>query len=85
MTNGLLIYEEIFAHFLIYEEVLPHLRLCNCSTLNFLIFEENFIFFFISALMARGVSSVQSLYSGIFVSHALTLFVRLTYVFATPL
>jgi hypothetical protein len=25
MTNGLLIYREIFAHFLIYEEALPHI------------------------------------------------------------
>ncbi len=25
-----------------------HIRLCNCSTLNFLIYEENLIFFFIS-------------------------------------
>ncbi len=29
MTNGLLIYGEIFAHFLIYEEALPHIWLCN--------------------------------------------------------
>jgi hypothetical protein len=25
MTNGLLIYEEIFAHFRIYEEAIPHI------------------------------------------------------------
>ncbi len=47
MTNGLLIYGEIFTHFLIYEEALPHIWLCNCCTLNFLIYEENFLFFFI--------------------------------------
>ncbi len=29
MTNGLLIYGEIFAHFLIYQEALPHIWLCN--------------------------------------------------------
>ncbi len=29
MTNGLLIYGEIFAHFLIYLEALPHIWLCN--------------------------------------------------------
>ncbi len=46
MTNGLLIYGEIFAHFLIYEEALPHIWLCNCSALNFLIYEENVRFFF---------------------------------------
>ncbi len=45
MTNGLLIYGEIFAHFLIYWKALPHIWLCNCSTLNFLIYEENLIFF----------------------------------------
>ncbi len=49
MTNGLLRYGEIFAHFLIYWEAHPHIWLCNCSTLNFLIYEENLIFFFISA------------------------------------
>ncbi len=35
MTNNLLIYGKIFEHFF------------NCSTLNFPIYEENFIFFFI--------------------------------------
>ncbi len=45
MTNGLLIYGEIFAHFPIYQEALPHLWLSNCSNLNFLIYEENLIFF----------------------------------------
>ncbi len=53
MTNGLLIYGVIFAHFLIYWETLPHIWLCNCSTLNFPIYEENLIFFFISVVMAQ--------------------------------
>ncbi len=49
MTNGLLIYGEIVAHFLIYYEALPHIWLCNGgSTMNFLIYGENLIFFFIS-------------------------------------
>ncbi len=51
MTIGLLIlyvYGEIFAHFLIYYIALPHIWLCNCSTLNFLIYEKNLIFFVIS-------------------------------------
>ncbi len=52
MTNGLLIYGEIFAHLLIYWEALHHIWLCNCSTLNFLIYEENLIFFFISVRRA---------------------------------
>jgi hypothetical protein len=39
--------EQIFPH----EEVISYVRLCivcNCSILNFLIYEENFIFLFIS-------------------------------------
>jgi hypothetical protein len=37
-------------YFLIYEEAeaVSHIWLCNCSTVNFLIYEENLIFFFIS-------------------------------------
>ncbi len=37
MTNGLLIYGEKFAHFLIYWEPLLHIWLCTQSHLNFLI------------------------------------------------
>ncbi len=48
MTNGLLICGEIFSHFLIYYKALPHIWICNCSSLNFLIYEENSIWFFIS-------------------------------------
>jgi hypothetical protein len=44
MTHGLLIYGEIFAHFLIYSIRKPFL-IYDCSTLNFLIYEENLIFF----------------------------------------
>jgi hypothetical protein len=32
----------------IYEEAVGHILLCNCSILNFLIYEENLIFSFIS-------------------------------------
>jgi hypothetical protein len=46
MRKSFLIYEE----FPIYEEAVSHILLCNCSTLNFLIYEENLIFFFISVL-----------------------------------
>jgi hypothetical protein len=45
MTNGLLVYEEIFAHFIIY----------YCPTPNCLIYEENLIFFFISVAVVTGV------------------------------
>jgi hypothetical protein len=36
-------------HFTMYEEAVSH---CNCSILNFLLYEENLIFFFISAYLA---------------------------------
>ncbi len=48
MTNGLLIYGEKIAYFLIYKEALPHIGLCTRSHLNILIFEESFVSFFIS-------------------------------------
>jgi hypothetical protein len=48
MRKGFLIYEEMRKYFPIYEEAVRHIRLCNCSILNFLIYEENLIFFFIS-------------------------------------
>jgi hypothetical protein len=51
MRKGFLIYEEIKKmrkFFPIYEKAVSHIWLCNCSTLNFLIYEENLIFFFIS-------------------------------------
>ena len=39
------IYEEMRKYLPIYEEAVGHMWLCNCSTLNFLIYEENLIFF----------------------------------------
>jgi hypothetical protein len=36
-----------------YEEAVSHIWICNCSILNFLVYEENFIFFFISAAKIR--------------------------------
>ncbi len=38
---------QIFPH-TVYEEAVSHIWLCNCSTLNFLIYEGNFVFFVIS-------------------------------------
>ncbi len=49
MRKGFLIYEEMCKYFPIYEEAGSHIWLCNCSIMNFLIYEENLIFFFISA------------------------------------
>ncbi len=37
-------------YFSIYEEAVSDIWHCNCSILNFLIYEENFIFFFIAVL-----------------------------------
>ncbi len=48
MRMGFLIYEEMRKYFPIYDEAVSHIWLCNCSILNFLIYEENFIFFFVS-------------------------------------
>ncbi len=48
MRKGFLIYEELRKYFPIYEEAVSHILHCNCSTLIFLTYEENLIFFFIS-------------------------------------
>jgi hypothetical protein len=45
MTNGLLIYGEIFPYII---GSPSSYMICNCSTLNFLIYEKKLIFFFIS-------------------------------------
>jgi hypothetical protein len=44
IRKGLLIYEEMRKYLVIYEdeEAVSHIRLCNRSRLNFLIYEENF-------------------------------------------
>jgi hypothetical protein len=53
MRKDFLIYEEMRKYFPIYEEAVSHIRLCNCSILNFLIlYEENLIFFLISVVHA---------------------------------
>ncbi len=57
MRKGFLIYEEMRKYFLIYEEAISHIWLCNCSTLNFLKYEENLIFFFISASTGSPLST----------------------------
>jgi hypothetical protein len=43
----------MLCHFPKYEEAVCHILLCNCSILNFLVYEENLIFFFISVLYCR--------------------------------
>jgi hypothetical protein len=53
MRKGFLIYEEMRKYLVKYEEAFSHNWLCNCSLLNFLIYEENFILFFISVQVTR--------------------------------
>ncbi len=48
MREGFLIYVEIRKYLTIYEEATTYIWPCNCSIPSFLIYEENFIFFFIS-------------------------------------
>ncbi len=48
MRKGFLIYEEMRKYVTIYKEAVSHISLCNCSILNFLLYEENLIFFLIS-------------------------------------
>ncbi len=55
MRKGFQIYEEMRKHLTTYEEAVSHIRLCNRSNLNFLIYEEYLIFFFVS--VASGHSS----------------------------
>ncbi len=38
-------YEEMRKYLVIYEEVVSHIWHCNFSLLNFLLYEENFLFF----------------------------------------
>ncbi len=48
MRKSFLIYEEMRQYFPIYEEALSQIWLCNCSIMNFFLYEENLIFFFFS-------------------------------------
>ncbi len=50
MSKDFLIYEEMRKYLTIYEEAVSHIWLSNCYILNFLIYEEFFIFFFIRVL-----------------------------------
>ncbi len=49
MRKGFLIYMRKYANISPYmRKAASHIWLCNCSTLNYLIYEENLLFFFIS-------------------------------------
>jgi hypothetical protein len=53
MRKSPLIYEEMRKYLVIYEESLSHIRLCNRSRLNFLIYEEIKFSFFISVALSE--------------------------------
>ncbi len=44
IRKGFLVYEEMGKYFPMYEEAVSHIWICNCSILNFLIYED-FIFY----------------------------------------
>ncbi len=46
MRKGFLIYEEMRKYLVIYGEAVCHICLCSRSLLNFLIYQENSLFFF---------------------------------------
>jgi hypothetical protein len=53
MRKGFLVYEEMRKYFPIYEEAVSYIYiwLSNCYILNFLIYEENLIFFFYQCML----------------------------------
>ncbi len=66
MRKGFPIYEELRKYFPIYKEAVSHIWLCKCSILNFLIYGEILIFFFISVIhlipaIAAGLPSTTRL------------------------
>jgi hypothetical protein len=50
MRKSFVIYEEMCKYLVVYEEAVNHILFCNRSLLDFLIFEKNFVFFFISVV-----------------------------------
>ncbi len=52
MRKGFPIYEEMGKYFPIYKEAVSYVWLCNCSILNFLIYGEILIFFFITVIVS---------------------------------
>ena len=55
------VYEEMRKYLVIFEEAVSHIGPCNSSRLNFLIWEENLIFFFISVETKTSRASVREL------------------------
>ncbi len=65
MRKGFLIYEDMRKYLVIYEEAVSHIWLCNRSLLDFLIYEENFVFFFISVEFGSACWQVEHFFMGI--------------------
>ncbi len=59
MRKGFLIYEKMRKYLTINEEACSHIWLCNCSILNFLIYEENLKFFFISEASKNFAANIR--------------------------
>ena len=75
MRKGSLIYEEMRNSLTIYEEAFSLKWLCNRSLLNFLIYEENSIFFYISVYTTKHIylfliCYLQINYEQLFISHS---------------
>ncbi len=63
MRKDFLIYEERRKYLVIYEEAVSHIWLCDCSIPNFLIYEENFIFFLSVCVQYSGVWECHMFYT----------------------
>ncbi len=63
MRKGFLIYEEMRKYLVIYEKAVSHILLCNRLLLDFLVYEYNFVFFFIS-VEVQYVPNFDSLRNG---------------------
>jgi hypothetical protein len=66
MRKGFLIYEEMCKYLVIFEEDVSPICLCSCSRLEFLIYDENFVFFLISVGSCTGkmASKVACIFIG---------------------
>ncbi len=64
MRKGFLIYEEMRNYYPIYGEAVSHIWLCNCSILNFPIYEETLIYFFISVATVSSMTARSAAVEG---------------------
>ncbi len=57
MRKGFLIYEVMRKYLVTYEEAVSHITMCNCSLMNFLIYEK--FFYFLSYQCAFGMAAAK--------------------------